>query len=247
MPSASLPIIARVSVILFAALATVSIAACGENASSQAVIKVRGHVITKTEFAHWMAVTAARDYNLSPDRPVPSWVLPDPPRYARCIAHLQTVPPTSGTESASPARNQCQRRYDELRTQVLTSLTTAEWLISEGEERGLSATAKEIQARFAAVKRNLFGSEAAFEAYLKYTGETVADQLFRAKIKVYSVKLEAKARNELLSGKIGRQAFARRAAEFPKKWSARTTCLSGYVMPNCKQYKGQRQPKIELL
>lgn len=218
---------------------------------SRAVIEVHGHVISRAAFAHWMAVTAIRDYELLPRGPVPGWVLPDPPHYKVCIAHLQAA--TSPDTASAPrptsiaAKARCQHRYQELRGQVLTSLTTAEWLISEGEELGLKVTAADVQARFETVKKNLFANEAAFRRYLANTGETVADQLFRAEVKVYSARLEGRVRAELRTGKIGQLALARRATRFPKKWAAKTSCRSEYVLPNCKQYKGASPPVTEAL
>jgi hypothetical protein len=240
------------------------IASCGSEMPSDAAIEVHGHVISKAQFAHWMSVTAIRDYELLPRGPVPKWVLPDPPNYAVCIAHIQAEAakasssqaaasktaasasaPNSGAPSDSP-KAQCQRRYGEIRRQVLNSLTTGEWLISEGEELG-KATPKQIKAHFEEVKKNLFASDAAFRSYLAYTGETIADQLFRAEIKVYSAKLQERIRAQLKSGAVSQQALARKAAKFPSKWAAQTNCSPEYVLPNCKQYRGSGAPVNELL
>lgn len=234
-----------------ALLSAVGIAACGSGMRSRAVIEVRGHAISRAAFAHWMSVTAIRDYELLPRGPVPSWVLPDPPHYKICIAHLRAATSPGSASAPRPtsiaAKTQCQRRFRELRRQVLTSLTTAEWLISEGEELGLKVTAADVRARFETAKKNLFANEAAFRRYLANTGETVADQLFRAEVKVYSARLEERVRAELRAGKIGQRALARRATGFPRKWAAETSCSSGYVLPNCKQYKGASPPATEVL
>jgi hypothetical protein len=39
-----------------------------------------------------------------------------------------------------------------------------------------------------------------------------------------------------------RKAFERWGAGFPSKWKARTTCRPGYVVRNCKTYKGSLPP-----
>ena len=36
--------------------------------------------------------------------------------------------------------------------------------------------------------------------------------------------------------------FARKGEGFPKKWIAKTSCSPGYVVPNCKEYKGPLPP-----
>jgi hypothetical protein len=131
--------------------------------------------------------------------------------------------------------------------QVLDSLTTAEWLISEARELGFTASPAEVKAHFESTRRNLFPSEAVFQKYLTYTGETLADQLFRSEIKVYSAKLEQRARSRLARGEISQSALASQAASLPLKWRSRTTCSTGYVLPNCREYKGTAAPTTELL
>ncbi len=221
------------------------IVGCNQSASSTTAIEVHGHVLSQGEIAHWMSVVAKRDYELQPHSPVPKWAVPVPPDYTACVDHIRAG--GSGSLSTMTPKAQCEHQYQALREQVLYSLTTAEWLISEGEELGFRVTPAEIRQRFKMVKKNLFGSEAAFQKYLLYTGETVRDQLFRAEIKLYEAKMEAQELTELKAGKIGRQALARRGEEFPKKWAAQTDCQPPYVLPNCRQYRGHTPPRVELL
>lgn len=204
-----------------------------------------GHVITKGTFEHWMRVTASRDYELQPRHPVPSWTLPDAPRYTACIAHLKA---TAGTlASAPPGTSEasleklCEQRYEALRQQVLGSLISGEWLIGEGEALGLTATEKAIERRMERARRNQYRSEAEFQRGLDFTGETIADQLFRSKIKVFSEAIERR-----YTGR-GASALRRLISGLPKRWASKTRCRPGYVVPNCRQYKGPIPPEIQLL
>ncbi len=221
-----------------------AVASCGGSASTAPVIEVQGHTISQADFSHWLSVTAIRDYELQPQRPVPHWVLPSPPPHTACVAHLRGGP--HGL-SATEARAQCERQYRELRQQVLYDLTSAEWIISEGEDLGIKVTAAEVKKRSEQVKRNLFPSNAAFQIYLRYTGETARDQLFRSEIKLYEAKQEARELAELQSGRIRQQDLARRTEAFLHKWTARTNCEPGYVIANCKQYRGHAIARMTLL
>jgi len=213
--------------------------------TSETIVEVAGHVIAKGTFEHWMHVTASRDYELRPRHPVPSWTLPDAPQYTRCIAHLKA---TAGTLASAPPgtpeaslKKLCEQRYEELRQQVLGSLISGEWLIGEGETLGLTATQKAIEQRMERARRNGYHSEAEFQRDLSLAGETVADQLFRSKIKVFSEAIERRYTSK------GAPALQALISGLPKRWAAKTSCRPGYIVPNCRQYKGPTPPEIQLL
>ncbi|MGO9761162.1 MAG: hypothetical protein ACLP1Q_07890 [Solirubrobacteraceae bacterium] len=204
-------------------------------------------MITKAMFTHWMTLTAIKNYEVYPQGPVPSWVIPDPPRYTACIAHLQAtagkdfIPDTDS--SAAQAKTGCEQQYAALREQVLDSLITAQWLVLAGQARGLTATAGEVTRRFERVTKNQFANEATFKRYLAATGETIADQLFRSRIKVYSEKIE----KQIAGSRDPQREFRKFVDDFAKEWAAKTTCRPGYVAPDCRQYRGRSAPAIKLL
>jgi hypothetical protein len=221
------------------AVAAFGVAGCGGGSGlpAKAVVDVAGNVVSKTMFDHWVSVAAVRDFELMPTRPVPRWVIPDPPRYTACIAHLaSTAGAHNALSSTAKLKVQCEQNYQALRVQVLRALITAEWFTAEAHKRGLKATDSAVRQRYERVKTTQFPSEAAFQRYLSYTGETIADQMFRSKIKVLSAELE----QSIMGGRTGRarqQAMSTFITEI-QKWVARTDCRTGYVVPGCKQYKG---------
>jgi hypothetical protein len=133
-----------------------------------------------------------------------------------------------------------------LRDQVLSSLITAEWFFAEGEARGLHVTSAEIRERVAQVMRNGFPSRAAFARYLRQGGETEADQSFRSRIKLFSAKIQAQLMDEPTADARQRAllAFVER---FPERWAAKTSCRRGFVVANCREYKGAMHPEARLL
>jgi hypothetical protein len=249
-PSANrvMPVVKGARLVAMAvALGLVGLGVTGCGGSGGVVAEVAGKTITKASFDHWMAVTAIRDYEPVPRGPVSSGVLPDPPRYAACIAHLQaSAPHTVGATppSREQLKKQCQQGYRALREQVLSSLITGWWLIAEGEARGLKASASEVKRRAKQIEKTEFANNAELRRYLKDTKETVADRLFRAKIKVFSKKIEDQI---TASTHEGRNAVTRFVLGFPREWAAKTTCRPGYVMYNCREYKGPIPPEARLL
>ncbi len=227
----------------------VGISGCGSaGGSSEVVVDVNGAKVTSAMFTHWLSVAAVRDYELTPSKPVPKWVIPDPPHFNECATHLPQILHQAPTPSltASQRKAQCASRYRSLREQVLSGLITGEWYIAEGKRRGLTATDSEVRKRFERVRINLFGSVAAFNRYLHYSGETVADQMFRSRIKVYSEKIEhqlAPAGNP----RAGKQTYPEFFRSFTRRWVARTNCSPGYVVPECRQYRGPLPARGSLL
>ncbi len=217
---------------------------------ADAVAEVDGTVITKSAFRHWLHVAAVRDYDLHAQTPVPSGVVPDPPRYVLCVAHLQALaaqPSTAGlVQTNVPFKKQCEERYESLRQQTLGSLISAYWLISEGKARGLVATDKAVRQFLEMTLKGQYSTKAEFESSLANSGETIADQVFRAKIKVFSIKIEKqyKANDD---GSGVNSAYGKFITRFPKKWAPKTNCRKGYVVPNCKQYRGKLAPEVQLL
>lgn len=143
-------------------------------------------------------------------------------------------------------KRECEQRYAAIRQQVLNALISGEWLIDEGEARGLTATPTAVRRWFEMSWKDAFKSKADLERYLASTGETIADQLFRATIKVFSTQLEKQYGLKNLSGKR-LPAFLKLIAALPKKWAAKTDCRAGYIVANCRQYKGPLAPAIQLL
>jgi hypothetical protein len=235
------------AMVVFVVLASGSGCGGDKPAGAEVEVKVRGNVITKAMVDHWLHVTAVRDYQLHPLTPAPSGVVPDPPRYTKCIAYMKAIADKPLTPKPAPGTSfkaQCEQRDQALRTQVLNSLITGYWLIGEGETRGLVATDQAIKQYFEMTWKNAYKNKAEFDTSLRNAGETISDQLLRAKIKVFSTEIE---KQYGVKGGVGANpALLKFLAAFPKKWAARTTCKQGYVVANCKEYKGKLSPEAQL-
>lgn len=242
-----LPAIAWLTAMLLAITCAIGSVGCGKSESSRVIARVDRATITIGTFRHWLHIVAARDYKLAPTRPLPSWVLPDPPRYRRCTAHLAAVSKPSSADSTPSYRATCVQQYQHLKEQTLNFLLTGTWFIQEGRARGIQESDREVRARVGRVIEQEFGGRAGFERDRKFIGETFADEMFRSSFKIYSEKMEApfRAPDGTLSTRRAR-IFAAWVEAFPKRWASRTTCSPGYVVPNCREYKGSEKPQIQL-
>ena len=183
-------------------LTGVTLTACGSSGiPSNAVVSVDGTPITSATFNHWMTVAASSSAaSTTPGQTAPKAVVPDPPAYTACIAHLEATAPKPAKGQAKPTtaalKSQCEQQYTALKQQVLAYLISANWVIKEAAERGVKVSDAEVQKQFNQIKTQQFPKEADFQKFLASTGYTVSDLLLRVKLNALSSKIQAKVSKE---------------------------------------------------
>jgi len=238
------------------AVIVVGVGACGGGGSGQTVAQVQGvGAISKGTLEHWIPIEARLVYQEVPTRPVPRGVVPDPPVYAACVSYLQTtrqkIVETGPKPTAAQLRTRCAQKYHEITVLALNTLINWDWTLGMGAAAGMKVTDAEVRQRLEAVKRNNL-TGVPFAKYLRYSGQTEADMLFRSKVQLFEVKFQerldamVKRLPHGLSAKQRQRALAQFAAKLPtnRQWVARTTCSAGYVTSSCKQYRGSQPPGI---
>jgi foldase protein PrsA len=157
-------------------------------------VQVNGQPITKATFDHWLGVAASASSASTGQAAKP--VIPEPPAYTACIAHLQAIEPKPAKgqkpKTTAALKTECEQQYKALQTQVLSFLISADWLLGEAESKGVKVSDKEVTARFNKLKKAQFPTEAAFQKFLASTSYTVSDLLLRVKQSMIETKLEEK-------------------------------------------------------
>jgi hypothetical protein len=221
-----------------------SLSSCGSTTPSAVVVRVGNESISKAMLEHWTAVEAVLAYSAEPRGPAPEGVIPDPPRYAHCVAYLGTASPPAGKAEAKPTTTQlkraCQQRYEALQHHVLDILITDDWLSGEGAAKGVTVSAGEVGQAIA----RQFPTRADYQRFLRLTGEKASDEQLLIRGDLLSVKLGQLRESAVLkSGRSQaqeRSALERIGAEYTARWTARTDCRPGYVVQECRQFKGSR-------
>ncbi len=221
-------------------VAVVGLAACGGSGMpGDTVVQVGGSSITKATLDHWTSVEAILAYDTNPKQPVPKGVVPVPPSYTACIAYLEATAPKSAKGqsklTAAQLKSQCQQHYEELQQHILGILINFDWLAGESADQGIKVTDEEVKRQFTRFKHEQFRTEAAFQRFLGFTGESLSDELLIMKRNLLTEEIAQKViEKKGLTAQQQQQA----GKAFVKKWTARTNCRAGYVVPGCKQYKG---------
>jgi phosphatidylethanolamine-binding protein (PEBP) family uncharacterized protein len=122
--------------------------------------------------------------------------------------------------------------------EALGFLITSEWVLGEAAARGVSVSEAEVKQRFAQLVHESFPKAGTMQKYLVKSGQTEADLLARIKVELLASKIAAK----VSAGKSAAQRSASLTAfenAFHAHWKNYTSCQPGYVMEDCKQYKGK--------
>jgi hypothetical protein len=228
-----------VALALLTAFGAIGATGCGGGASGDAVVQVGHNSISKATVEHWVKVEGVVSQKLIPRSPIPAGLVPDPPAYSACIHYLQQNSPTPAKHGSAGLKRECRQRYQNTRRHVLAILITFQWLMGEGAKRGVSVSMGEARAALNRFKRENHLSNMAFQRYLDYTGQSLADVLLVVKIDALVTKLQ-----QTIAAKLGAAGAAKFFNEFPKRWVGQTSCQAGYVMPDCKQYHGPLPPEV---
>lgn len=220
----------------------VGLTGCGKSSDDPPIVSVAGQTVSKASLEHWIPIEAVIDHQSLPQAPVPKGEIPDPPRYAACIAylaaHARTSTATQGAITKLALKGQCQARYRHVREHMLQILITYAWLRAEAAELNVHVSHRDVMQAFTRYKREVFKTDAAFRRYLRYTKSTLADELLIGQMDLLSTKIEQKVIAE--RGLSGARSYYH---ELPKRWAAKTDCSPAYVILNCKQYKGPHMPE----
>jgi foldase protein PrsA len=196
------------SIKMFCVLAVTGIGAavvtgCGNDVPPNAVAKVGDSVITQDEFDKWMKTASAGQ---AQGGAAPA--TPDPPDFKKCVAakKKQPVPKGQDKPSDSQLKKQCKQQFDQLKTEVMQFLIQSEWVQQEADAQGVKVTDKEIKRSFEDQKKQAFPTDKAYQQFLKSSGMTEADILFRVKLDQLQKELTQKVTKD--SKKVSDQDVA---------------------------------------
>jgi foldase protein PrsA len=169
-------------------LSALAFSACGNDVPSGAVAKVGDETITQDEFDQWLK-TAAQGQAQGGTAAVP-----DPPSFEKCVAAKKKLPSPKGQQKPSDAtlKKQCETEFDTLKTEVMQFLIQAAWVEQEAADQDVKVSDKEIKQSFEDQKKQAFPTDKAYKDFLKTSGMTEEDILFRVKLDQLQQKLTEK-------------------------------------------------------
>ena len=184
--NASLSPARPLAVIALTALCAAVATGCGNDVPPSAVAKVGDATISKDEFNRWLASAAA-----GAQAQGGSSTVPEPPDFEKCIASLKQQPAPEGGQSPSgeDLKKQCEDQYDQLKGEVMQFLIQAEWVQQEAADRDVEVSEKEVRDSFDQQKQQAFPKAADYKAFLKDSGMSEEDILYRVELDQLQTKL----------------------------------------------------------
>ena len=168
----------------------VAVAGCGSGVPGDSVADVAGNPITTQAFNHWMYVAAKSQASQSPGSPV---IVPnDPPQFNTCVAQVRKQIPSLAKTPAKQLRADCKQLFTSLSSTVMDFLIKGYWYQAEAARDHIKVTSAQVENTFNKAKNSQFSSQAQFQSFLKSTGQTMQDILFRFRINTIFQKLLAK-------------------------------------------------------
>jgi hypothetical protein len=216
-------------------------AAFGCGATDDVVIRVDGNPISRATVDHWLEIQEIISGDLPPRPLAPAESAPNRLKYRACVSYLKKTEAIAGgneVRTVVSLQHECRERGEAARRQVLAILITYQWLLGESKERHITVSSQDVAEQVAKF-RHSFPNQAAFSDYLKHQGKDVADQALILEIDLLQSNLK-----QAIIEQDGVAEAQRVLQKLPEKWAAKTSCAAGYVVPNCKQYKGSDAPEI---
>jgi foldase protein PrsA len=167
------------------------ISACGSGVPGNSVADVAGNAITLQAFNHWMYV-AAKGSAAQGGAGAPVIVPNDPPNFANCIAQARKEIPQVAKQSDKQLKSACQSLFTSLSGQVMDFLIRGYWYQADAAKQHIHITDAQVQKEFQTEKSQQYPTASAFQTFLKQSGYTMQDLLFRVRLNLTYKALVAK-------------------------------------------------------
>lgn len=176
-----------------------ALAACGgDSVPGNAVVRVGEGSIKRETFDRWLNIAALSSQGAASPQAAkaPKVEIPKPPEFTACQAKKKKEAPKPAKGQPAPTaeqfKTQCKQEYEGLRDQVLQFLISSEWIQGEAADQDVKVTDAEVKKQFEMTKKQSFPKEKDFQAFLKTSGMSLDDLLFRVKLDTLSNKLREK-------------------------------------------------------
>ncbi len=181
----------RIALALGAVFFALALAACGDSVPSSDIAKVDNTTIAKTTFAHWLAISQK-----SAAQGATAATAPDPPNFTKCIAAAKAAAakPVKGQPTPTDAsyKKTCEAQYQQQKDQVVSFLLRSQWLEAEAARQGITISDAELKTAFAKARTQAFPKTADYVKFLKSSGQTEADLMYRQRAQLLEQKITAK-------------------------------------------------------
>ena len=175
-----------------------ALAGCGNSVPAGAVATVGDSKITQDEFDKWLAIAVKGQSQQQGG----AAAVPEPPDFEKCVEAKSKTPIPNGQKQPTDdqLKKQCKTEYDTLKREVMQFLIQGQWVQQEAEKRGIKVTDAQVGKALQDQKKQVFPNDKQYQQFLKTSGMTEDDVLFRVKLNELQQKLTQNATED--AGKV---------------------------------------------
>jgi foldase protein PrsA len=126
----------------------------------------------------------------------------DPPGFKGCIAQVRKQIPTLAKTTDTQLKRDCGQLFTSLSGQVMDFLIKSYWYQADASAAHVKVTDAEVQKAFNTAKQQRFPTDALFQTFLKQTGQTLQDIIFRVRVNQIYMKLIKMQASKVTSAQI---------------------------------------------
>jgi parvulin-like peptidyl-prolyl isomerase len=187
----------------------VALAGCGSGVPGNSVADVAGNPITLDAWNHYMLVAAKYQALQNPGAPL--IIASDPPNFPACVASIRHQIPSLKSSTTKQLRSDCKQLFTSYDGQVMNYLISAYWYQLEAQREHVPVRDSAVQKAFRASLKGQ--SPGQFEAFLKETGFTREDVLYRFRIQIAFTNMLAKRKTAVSQSDI-QSYYSKNRAQF---------------------------------
>jgi hypothetical protein len=121
----------------------------------------------------------------------------------------------------------------EVAKEVMGFLISSDWVLGEAADLHIHVSEGEVRHTFDHIRARQFPKLKGFKAFLRQSGETVADLLFRVRLNLTSTRIQRHVTAGHRGAHNQQAALERFVHAFRLKWEAQTYCDPGYAVQDC--------------
>src|SRR5262249_5502813 len=119
------------------------------------------------------------------------------------------------------------------RSTTLNFLISSLWLKGEAASEHIHITPAQVKRTFDRIRAKQFRRRREFDAFLRSSGQTIADLLVRVELNLLSTRIQAHATAGHRGTVAQERALARFIAQFANRWRAMTYCSPQFAVEDC--------------
>ena len=169
--------------------------------------------------------------------PLANPLSPSPEQIVACIGSQSITGATFSHWAVVAQKSEGSAKHrlsaSEVIKQAMSFLISSDWVLGEATDLNIHVSEGEVRHTFDHIRTQQFPKKKEFKAWLKQSGQTVTDLLFRVRLNLNSTRIQ----KHVLAGHRGahsqQRALKRFVQDFKLKWEAQTYCDPMYAVTDC--------------